>query len=122
MESSGSRTSDCEMYIYYTQLLEKPDIFFTQLILFVHRINYCTFTKIITVQTQIIILPSSTPCLFCGKFVYLNGKRTNLHRNLLIWCQSDCATLNTRQLFPLIDSDAEMWSDTPLKTTKIAGK
>jgi len=75
----------------------------------------------ITVQTQIILLPSSTPCLFRRKFVYLNGKHTNLHRNSLIWCQSNYTTLNTRQPYPLIDSDTEMWSDTPPKTIKIAG-
>jgi len=120
IESSGFRTSNCEMYIQYIKLLEKPDIFFTQLILVVHRINCYRFTKIVTVQTQIILLPSSTPCLFRGKLVYLNGKHTILHRNLLIWCQLKYAILNTRQPYPLIDSDAEMWSDTPLKTMKIA--
>ena len=87
MESSGSRISDCEMYILYIKLLDMPDIFFTALILVLHRINYCTFTKIITVLTQNILVPSSTPCLFCGKLVYLNGKHTNIYRNLLIWCQ-----------------------------------
>jgi len=51
-------------------LLEKPDIFFTQLILFVHRINYCTVTKIIALQTQIMLLPSSTHFLFLRKCLY----------------------------------------------------
>jgi len=40
---------------------------------------------------------------------------------ILIWCQSNYATLNARQPYPLIDSHSEMWSDTPLKTMKIAG-
>jgi len=102
MESSGSRISDCEMYILYIKLLDMPDIFFTALILVLHRINYCTFTKIITVLTQNILVPSSTPCLFCGKLVYLNGKHTNIYRNLLIWCQWIYATLNTWQQYPLI--------------------
>jgi len=50
-------------------LLEKPDIFFTQLILFEHRINYRTLTKIITLQTRIILLPSSTLFFFRRKLV-----------------------------------------------------
>jgi len=66
------------MYKEYTMLLEKPDIFFTQLILFVHRINYCTLTKIVTVKTQIILLPSSMPFLPRRKWVYFQGKLTKL--------------------------------------------
>jgi len=45
-------------------LLEKPNIFVTQLFLVVLSINYCTFTYIITFPKQIILLPSSTYCLF----------------------------------------------------------
>jgi hypothetical protein len=62
-----------------TTPVEKPDIFFTPQILVVHRTSYCTFTKIITVQAQLILLPSSTLCLFREKFVQLNGKLTKLH-------------------------------------------
>jgi hypothetical protein len=72
-------------------------------------------------QTQIILVPSSTHCLFRRKLGYFNGKHTSFHRNMLIWCQSNYATLNTRQPYLLIDSDAEMWSVTPLKPMKIAG-
>lgn len=79
MHSSGSRNSDCEMYKQYMMLLEKPVIFFTQVILFAHRINYCTFKKIITLQTQNILLPSPRPFLFRRKWVYFIRKLTKLH-------------------------------------------
>jgi len=54
-------------------LLEKLDIFFTQVIIFVHRINYCTLTTIITHQTQNILLSSSKQFLIRRKRVYFNG-------------------------------------------------
>jgi len=59
--------------------LEKPDIFVTQLILYVQRINYYMVTKIIMLRTQIIVILSSTPFLFRRKWVYVNGKLTKLH-------------------------------------------
>jgi len=40
---------------------------------------------------------------------------------LLSWADTKYTTLNTRQPYPLMDSDAEMLSDTTLRTMKIAG-
>jgi len=57
-------------------LLEKLDIFFNQVIIFVHRMNYCTAAKMITLQTQIILLASSKPFLIPRKWVYFSGKLT----------------------------------------------
>jgi hypothetical protein len=44
------------------------------------------------------------------------GNVQKLRQNLLIGAQAKYATLNTRQPYPLIDYDTEMWSDTLLQT------
>jgi len=60
-------------------LLEKLGIFFTQVIIFVHSINYCTLTKIIALQTQNILRSFSKQFLIRRKWVYFNRKLTKLH-------------------------------------------